>query len=120
MINKITLSISRISIVHLKVHHIDQERGSHDQDFGINGESVIEVNNEVVSVGESFSEAAHPLLGDPPHLAVLRVQHSELHVTTEVDVTGRASDLQQLQTNYFIYRKIGGISLYLQPLGRTK
>ena len=87
-----------ISIIHLEVHHIYEKCGSYDQNFGINGESIIEVNNEVVSISQSFSEAAHPLLGNPPHLAPLHVQHSELHVTTEVHMAGGTTDLQQLET----------------------
>ena len=91
-------AITIISIIHLKVHHIYEKRSGHDQNFGINGESIIEVNNEVIRVGESFSEAAHPLLSNPAHLPSLHVQDLELHVTTEVYMTGGASDLQQLET----------------------
>ena len=87
-------AITIISIIHLKVHHIYEKRSGHDKNFGINGESIIEVNNEVVGVGESFSKAAHPLLSNVPHLPALQVQNSELHVPTEVDVTGGTSDLQ--------------------------
>ena len=95
MIHNIILSIiiTMISIIHLKVHHIYKKRSSHDQYFGICGESIVEVNNEVVSVSQSFSEAAHPLLSNPAPLASLHVQHSELHVTTEVYVTRGATDL---------------------------
>ena len=91
-------SRTMISVIHLKVHHIYKKRGSHDQNFGIHRESIIEVNNEVIRVSKSFSEAAHPLLGNPAHLPSLHVQDLELHVTTEVYMTGGASDLQQLET----------------------
>ena len=87
-----------ISVIHLEVHHIYKKRGGHDKYFGIHRESIIEVNNEVIRVGESFSEAAHPLLGNPAHLPSLCVQDLELHVTTEVYMTGGATDLEQLET----------------------
>ena len=86
------MSSLTLSVVHLEVHHVYQEGGGHDQNFGIDRKSVIEINHKVIRVSESLPAETHPLLGDPPQLPVLGVHHLELHVPAEVDMTGRAAD----------------------------
>lgn len=88
-----------ISVVHFKVHHIDEESGSENEDFVVDTDPLVVVDDEVVCVCERLLEAPHPLLGDGGHLGAVSVHGSERHIITAGEVATRTTDFQNLIAN---------------------
>lgn len=89
----------KASVVHLEVHHVDEEGGGEDEHLGGEVDVLLVVDHEVVRVRQSLLEAAHPLLGYRCHLASLDILGMEEDIITGHKVTRRASDLQNLVPN---------------------
>ena len=58
----------KASVVHLEVHHVDEEGGGEDEHLGGEVDVLLVVDHEVIRVRQSLLEAAHPLLGYRCHL----------------------------------------------------